>query len=223
MPLTPMPLASCQVMTRSGSPARMDDLRWVAAPDAATVLVMHPDEVDEVGCIGSAWGHTCLRPEACSPPQWHLAAAPVVRAAHVPAATVILTSTQTAALPMFTSRSAQGSTSQPTTSLPTHLQAAAASQKAATIAALKAAGGCSNQSIIIQAGGTHAKDFNAADVAVAEVAGAASGQAAVVVVLNRERISQLMAQCTFQPRLSGVVGDLLMQSSEGAEFYSQVC
>ncbi len=36
-------------MTRSGHPAHMDDLMWVSAADAHTVIVMHPDEVDEVG------------------------------------------------------------------------------------------------------------------------------------------------------------------------------
>ncbi len=47
-------------------------------------------------------------------------------------------------------------------------------------------------------------------------------QATVVVVMNTERIHQLMALCTFQPQLSAVVNDLLMQSGEGAEFYLQV-
>jgi hypothetical protein len=80
----------------------------------------------------------------------------------------------------------------------------------------------------VQAGGSGAEDFNAAEVAVAELsvlgpgARPGSGRQATVVVMNAERVNQLMAQCTFQPRLSGVLGDLLMQSSEGAEFYSQV-
>ena len=46
--------ASCpQVVTRSGSMARLEDLRKVAAAQAATVIVLHPDDTDEVRSWGS--------------------------------------------------------------------------------------------------------------------------------------------------------------------------
>jgi hypothetical protein len=166
------------------------------------------------------------------------------------------------------------------------LQAGAASQKAAALAALKAAGGLTSQSVIIQAGRSGAgADFNAAEVAIAQLAPAAGddrcclqcsarqrlhhavpqaarraaqygkswsaaagtrahsagryvlhafpdgghvagaggdGGGSVVVVNNIERINQLLAQCTYQPGLAAVLGDVLQQSREGAEFYEQV-
>ena len=116
-------------------------------------------------------------------------------------------------------------------------QAVAATQKAAALAALRAAGGVEGQKVVVQAGhaaSDEARDLVAADVAAQVITSggnssregststAASSSTGVYVVNNIDRMHQLLAQCTYQPGLGRVLSQVLMQSEEGAEFYVQV-
>lgn len=102
-------------------------------------------------------------------------------------------------------------------------EATASAQKAATLAALRAAGGVRGQSLVVQASGADdavTDRYNAAAAAVAQLRAAGAPQ--IVTLSNTDCLGKLMSNVALQPGLETVFADLLQYEDvgvAGAEMY----